>query len=65
MNEGVTDFTKSTKSDFKEKSDFTLVHQYGWVCPRCGNVYSPSITFCPRCSKPIEIVCNWQNMSIR
>lgn len=31
----------------------------GWVCPKCGSVYSPSTMSCPRCSEPIfvKITC--------
>jgi len=24
--------------------------QFGWQCPRCGSVYSPTVTECWRCS---------------
>lgn len=23
---------------------------YGWKCPCCGAVYSPMVTYCPRCT---------------
>lgn len=32
-------------------------YQAGWVCPRCGSVYGPSVTECYRCSPPIKITC--------
>ena len=50
--------------------DFTLVGdkqantpmispaQYGWVCPKCGAVMSPFISFCPNCtSHNFDITC--------
>lgn len=32
----------------------------GWICPKCGNVYAPSVEECPRCN-PLDfpdISCN-------
>lgn len=26
----------------------------GWVCPKCGNVYSPFIPECANCNKNIQ-----------
>lgn len=28
---------------------------YGWVCPKCGSVMSPSTLVCPYCSKVGEV----------
>lgn len=25
--------------------------QQGWICPKCGRVFSPFITMCPYCKK--------------
>ena len=38
-------------------------YQQGWVCPKCGGVYSPSQTFCPHCTpaKPIKWTCDTGN----
>ena len=29
----------------------------GWVCPKCGNVYSPSISECARCNRIYTSIC--------
>lgn len=28
---------------------------YGWICPKCGSVFSPTTDSCPHCSKSWEI----------
>ena len=30
---------------------------YGWICPKCGQVYSPNITTCP-CNKIGVVKCD-------
>ncbi len=32
---------------------------YGWICPKCGSVYSPTTSCCPRCSKLYEVTCTY------
>ena len=27
------------------------LQQIGWKCPKCGTVYSPSVTYCKKCTK--------------
>lgn len=39
--------------------DFIPYYQYGWVCPKCGSVYSPTTSCCPRCSRPYEVTCTY------
>lgn len=36
------------------------VYQQGWVCPKCGGVYSPSQHCCPNCTpaQPIKFTCD-------
>ena len=35
-------------------------YQQGWVCPKCGGVYSPSQGCCPNCTpaQPIKFTCD-------
>ena len=33
--------------------------QYGWICPKCGRVFSPFTTMCPYCKK--EDITNLPN----
>lgn len=39
--------------------NFVPCYQYGWVCPKCGSVYSPTTSCCPRCAKPYEVTCTY------
>lgn len=36
-----------------------IYYQMGWVCPKCGSVYSPTTSCCPRCTKPYEVTCTY------
>lgn len=29
---------------------------YGWVCPKCGAVYGPTVSECYRCNGPAPII---------
>lgn len=29
----------------------TIGFNYGWICPKCGNVYGPQIGECSKCNK--------------
>lgn len=32
--------------------------QYGWICPKCGRVYSPFTSMCPYCGNAdFKITC--------
>lgn len=33
--------------DYPEDNSFG---RYGWICPKCGRVLAPSMTFCPFCA---------------
>ena len=39
------------------------LHQYyqqGWICPKCGSVYGPSVTECSRCNPPQGITVTFK-----
>lgn len=39
---------------------------YGWICPKCGAVMSPFVSFCPNCTKQnFEITCAADNSNIK
>lgn len=38
------------------------VTNYGWICPKCGAVLSPSIQECPYCT-PYKVTCGTNNGS--
>ena len=50
-------FCNSCKEKYKgngaTRGTFTP-YQAGWVCPRCGSVYGPSVTECCRCNPPMK-----------
>lgn len=27
-----------------------ITYQIGWICPRCGTVYNPSVLVCDKCT---------------
>ena len=33
--------------------------QYGWVCPKCGRVYSPTTALCLACYETVPIITTW------
>ena len=33
------------------------IYQQGWVCPKCGGVYSPSQNCCPNCTPVGKFTC--------
>ena len=34
------------------------MYNYGWICPKCGRVLSPTTTFCPCCGGNNQIYCS-------
>lgn len=45
------------------KPDYSVtVTNYGWICPKCGAVLSPSIQECPYCT-PYKVTCGPDSVS--
>lgn len=44
-------FVENQSSDYKSVSQEWngLFGQHGWICPKCGRVYSPFTMMCPYC----------------
>ena len=34
------------------KKQEIIQYQSGWICPKCGSVYGPSVRECYRCNSP-------------
>lgn len=32
--------------------EYNVPIQQGWICPKCGSVYGPSVMECSRCNQP-------------
>lgn len=40
---------KMARSENKPALDTPAPSQYGWICPKCGRVYSPTVPTCMSC----------------
>lgn len=47
---GPNDCPASTTTISSSEHNFSSPMAYGWICPKCGRVYSPSTTMCPYCA---------------
>ena len=44
------------RAPFFQPDHSVTVTNYGWICPKCGAVLSPSIQECPYCT-PYKVTC--------
>lgn len=44
------------RAPFFKPDNSVTVTNYGWICPKCGAVLSPSTTECPHCT-PYKVIC--------
>lgn len=50
---------KTEPSSNTNYSQVGPIINYGWVCPKCGRVYSPSTHMCFKCcNEPTELISN-------
>lgn len=50
------------RAPFFQPDHSVTVTNYGWICPKCGAVLSPSIQECPYCT-PHKVTCGTNNGS--
>ena len=48
------------RAPFFQPDQSVTVTNYGWICPKCGAVLSPSIQECPYCT-PHKVTCGTIN----
>ena len=50
------------RAPFFQPDHSVTVTNYGWICPKCGAVLSPSTQECPYCT-PYKVTCGTNNGS--
>jgi hypothetical protein len=45
-----------TEDEYKLYTETQIFSNQGWICPKCGNVYSPYVESCWKCMNK-EITC--------
>lgn len=47
-------FVQTESSDYRNEVPGGFFGQQGWICPKCGRVYSPFTAMCPYCKGGFE-----------
>lgn len=55
------------RSENKSADNIPIPAQYGWICPKCGRVYSPTVPTCTSCRNfdMFRVTCSEQSDRIK
>lgn len=53
--DGIGSMCLSCQAQLKPNQSTYQFYQQGWICPKCGRVYSPTTIMCLYCGNPMVI----------